>query len=640
MIYKVAIFACLSLFFFRELTAQDSLFIEIDTVATESGTNGDILFRASDFIDIVSLQFSITWMPEVATFVSADEQELLGIAIGESQATNGQLRFSWFSPDGLATSVEDSTVILRLRLQAIGANGEQTPIRIGDLPLAIQVFRSEPGGNNQFEEIGLSSRTGLLRIEPNFNVAITTTAVDCHGANTGSIDWTTAIDSTLYTFTWTNAAGEELQPPLQNLSAGTYTLSVRDLGGKIVLQRTAEVEQPAEVLGFASINSSIAACLGQIEITGAGGTPPYSYTLGEEENTTGVFTGLSPGNYQLLVADANECRIAAAQEVRTPPAPQLSILGDSVRSFCGETMLELTASANEAVSYRWSNGDTLVSTTVSSEGNYTVVATSLSTGCQDTASVALIAGSDIQASLESPLFPICPNDTLTVRVAGGTSYTWLGDLPGLVGGSDSPLVELAPDTTQQYEVRVASDCGADTLRFEVTVFEVLATAGPDTCIAPNESIELYASGGLFYLWEENNNYPLSDLRTPNPAVSPLATTIYYVQIEDINGCLTNDEITVELAENPTENIRAINAITPNGDGMNDVLEFGSIAKYGTNTLKVYNRWGGLVYNKVNYQNDESRFDGTYMGQPLPEGTYYYTLEFATGIIKQSLFISR
>jgi len=94
-----------------------------------------------------------------------------------------------------------------------------------------------------------------------------------------------------------------------------------------------------------------------------------------------------------------------------------------------------------------------------------------------------------------------------------------------------------------------------------------------------------------------------------------------------------------VANNPLD-ILAINLITPNGDGKNDVLEFGNISKYGVNSLKVYNRWGDLIYNKVNYQDDEERFDGTYKGKQLPAGNYFYVLAFRDGEIKQTLTILR
>ena len=68
-----------------------------------------------------------------------------------------------------------------------------------------------------------------------------------------------------------------------------------------------------------------------------------------------------------------------------------------------------------------------------------------------------------------------------------------------------------------------------------------------------------------------------------------------------------------------------NAISPNGDGKNDVwkLDFLSLL-YPNASVEIYNRWGENVYSaEGNYTNP---WDGTYKGQLLPVGTYYYILK--------------
>jgi gliding motility-associated-like protein len=64
------------------------------------------------------------------------------------------------------------------------------------------------------------------------------------------------------------------------------------------------------------------------------------------------------------------------------------------------------------------------------------------------------------------------------------------------------------------------------------------------------------------------------------------------------------------------------AITPNGDGVNDTWFINNIDKYPNNIVKVYNRWGNLIFNKANYQND---WNGTYVndGSSIPDASSYY-----------------
>ncbi len=69
--------------------------------------------------------------------------------------------------------------------------------------------------------------------------------------------------------------------------------------------------------------------------------------------------------------------------------------------------------------------------------------------------------------------------------------------------------------------------------------------------------------------------------------------------------------------------------TPNGDGTNDFFVIKGIQKT-ENTLTVFNRWGNKVYKMDNYDNTWNgmpNVSGTLGNQKLPQGTYYYILEF-------------
>lgn len=83
-----------------------------------------------------------------------------------------------------------------------------------------------------------------------------------------------------------------------------------------------------------------------------------------------------------------------------------------------------------------------------------------------------------------------------------------------------------------------------------------------------------------------------------------------------------------------EELEVFNVITPNNDGIHDVLTIKGIENYPNNTIKIYNRWGVLVYATKAYNNDSNYFDGTSEGRvtveqdnQLPVGTYFYILEY-------------
>ena len=66
------------------------------------------------------------------------------------------------------------------------------------------------------------------------------------------------------------------------------------------------------------------------------------------------------------------------------------------------------------------------------------------------------------------------------------------------------------------------------------------------------------------------------------------------------------------------------AITPNGDDVND--EFKIICLEGQDGIHlwIFNRWGTEVYADENYQHN---WDGTSKGDPLTAGTYFYVIEY-------------
>jgi gliding motility-associated-like protein len=71
--------------------------------------------------------------------------------------------------------------------------------------------------------------------------------------------------------------------------------------------------------------------------------------------------------------------------------------------------------------------------------------------------------------------------------------------------------------------------------------------------------------------------------------------------------------------------------TPNNDGFNDLWELPDLKSWGKCNVKVYNRWGKLVFSDPDYNNT---WDGTSNGSPLPEGPYYFIIETKNSGVKK------
>jgi gliding motility-associated-like protein len=90
-----------------------------------------------------------------------------------------------------------------------------------------------------------------------------------------------------------------------------------------------------------------------------------------------------------------------------------------------------------------------------------------------------------------------------------------------------------------------------------------------------------------------------------------------------------------------EELRVPEIITPNNDTKNDVLIIDGIEYYPDSWLRIYNRYGHVVYEKRGYENDWDGYSnrGSVGGdRPLPSGTYYYTLIYNEEKNRQAGFI--
>ena len=104
---------------------------------------------------------------------------------------------------------------------------------------------------------------------------------------------------------------------------------------------------------------------------------------------------------------------------------------------------------------------------------------------------------------------------------------------------------------------------------------------------------------------------------------------------DSDGNGTPDYLQFNRAnENSEDDMEVFQLLTPDGDGMNDRFIIRNIEKYPNNTMKIFNRWGVIVYEVKSYGTDDNYFTGESNGRvtisahrQLPVGTYYYILSY-------------
>lgn len=259
-------------------------------------------------------------------------------------------------------------------------------------------------------------------------------------------------------------------------------------------------------------------------------------------------------------------------------------------------------------------------------------------GCTNKDSTAITFLPVVVATIMADKPGICNGDPVELKAGGGTKYIWTDPDGNTLSTLTDAITIASPTKTTIYIVGVSDGVcqnNVSSKTIEIKVFEPSnISAGADTCIIKGRSIKLNASGGVNYQW---NNVDLIEgpSNISNPTVKPTVETIFTATITDKNGCEFSDEVKICVKE---DTFKPISIITPNGDGKNDELIFGGLEDFPQNTLKIFNRWGNLIFEAEGYQVRGELFNGLRNGEKLPADTYYYVLTYDNQVIKSALTI--
>ncbi|MBK9018270.1 MAG: gliding motility-associated C-terminal domain-containing protein [Saprospiraceae bacterium] len=142
--------------------------------------------------------------------------------------------------------------------------------------------------------------------------------ISCFGANDGTITVTPSGGAGGYSYLWSNGA---TSATIENLAAGTYTVTVTDENG---CSATAEADiiEPAELT--MTLEAVDVICFGDetgvITVTAMGGTPPFEYSAnGTDFQADPSITNLAGGDYDVVVRDSRGCTITLPATINQPP---------------------------------------------------------------------------------------------------------------------------------------------------------------------------------------------------------------------------------------------------------------------------------------------------------------------------------
>jgi gliding motility-associated-like protein len=114
-----------------------------------------------------------------------------------------------------------------------------------------------------------------------------------------------------------------------------------------------------------------------------------------------------------------------------------------------------------------------------------------------------------------------------------------------------------------------------------------------------------------------------------PASGFYGTDSYTYSISDLCGVADTAELRIVVKDVKLIPVFIPEGFSPNGDGNHEYFVLENIEGYSSITIKVFNRWGSLVYENDNYRGpdwwDGNSNNGLTFGDKLPDGTYFYQI---------------
>jgi gliding motility-associated-like protein len=375
-----------------------------------------------------------------------------------------------------------------------------------------------------------------------------TNNVTCNGGSNGAISVAASGGTPGYTYSAnTNPYGGS--STITGLTAGTYTVNVKDANGCIRSASGVVITEPTPiVVGYTSVqpNCSYSAD-GSYTLSGSGGTPGYTYSVdGAAYTASGTFTGLAGGGHVLHVKDAAGCIKDSAVILSTPPRiiPSAAVRKSTCATL-GDGVVTLNASGGTP-GYTYAKG----AGTYGASGVFNALAAGSYTfhvkdthGCIGDTTI-LITDSLIISGNVTVTDVVCYNQnngTITVTgTGGGSPYTYaLGTGTYGAGGSYSSL----PIGPYVLHIKDVNGCIKDT-SLNITQPTLLIPAAAVTNILCNGAgtgvVTISASGGspTYTYAQGSGTYGSSG------TFNGLTAGTYTFHVKDSHNCISDTTVTI------------------------------------------------------------------------------------------------
>ena len=281
---------------------------------------------------------------------------------------------------------------------------------------------------------------------------------------------------------------------------------------------------------------------GSASASGSNGASPYTYFWSNGQAGSTI-TDLAPGDYTVIITDANGCTNSESTTVDDSESPSVSAASND--TTCGDNNGSAIASSTAGTApytFAWSNGASGSTINGLSEGEYTVTVTDAN-GCTDTSTTTINASTSPEVSVSGDNTS-CGEDngTAAATTSGGqTPYTYIwttgstnASISGLAAGNYRVTVTDASGCTDWADIDIEDSSNPSA-----------STNPTDTsCGEDNGAASASATSGVApytYAWSNGSS---------DQNLSALVAGSYTVTVTDSEGCTSTSTAVIDDSSSP------------------------------------------------------------------------------------------
>ena len=582
-----------SLLTFWNINAQTITF-DFQCVDGQPGETVCVDVVVTDFIQVASMQISVTWDPTVLDYRGVQNEALNGALSNDPGPL--EMIYIWLDPTVMGVSLPDGTTLFQICFEIIGPPGTSSPVGISG-------FGFTEIGDPDSNIIPVSSSDCQINVLNATNLAALLSSCGPSNVN-GTIDITVFGGTAPYSYTWTNTANAATGGPFAinaegesssaSVPPGNYDVTVTDMDGNMVTYNIT-VDQFGLLANATGVAPTCANFTnGKIIVEAIDGNAPYEFYWEHLTNSalqgsdriipsggSDSITSLPVGIYSITLTDESGCDTVITVDLSGSPLSLNASISAASCLGAENGRITLTPSGGHPLFgffydylFLW-NGDMIQSGTIQlatlDPGEYCLLITD-SLGCSsDTMCFIVPASNEIGADIQTQNATCIGQDNGSATITGLSNgsanppYDYeVFDSTGMLIGSASgaPSYDINGLGAGDYSVVVfTAPCRSDTIPFTIgenagISVDVLAV-GADGCVPaqPTGVISVLATGGVIapgsdYIYSWNPGGLMGS------TIMDLNAGMYDLIVSDDNGCTAELTVTVPQATAP-----AIDSIT-------------------------------------------------------------------------------